>query len=548
MVRVNQAIQSRSYPVGSEHYHRLFQHDSLMIEIAFREESSPPVEILLYVENLSSGKVQSSEIFLQGGPREFKALIPTDQCGVNRFKIKYQLNHQWFWDSVPFSYFIVDPIYIKDMRVYTLIPSASGHIGDWKKDLERIRNLGFNMIHLLPLTKMDTSESPYAATDLFSIDTSYTDPNDPRDGLSQFEDFVQTVCDYDMRLCLDLVFNSIGVHSNLSQYRPEWLVEDSQEPDGIKRAGWNDGKRWHKWLDLVLLNYEPFCNQTRKKLWQYMTEYALFWSRYAAKTHGMIRLDNLHSSHEGFTKHVLSKIREAHPELIVFGELFETEERIEQLVLDYGLNLLLATQWEHKFVPELREYIEYLHRKSDKVRYFSPISSHDSDSPAEEFGNVESTTPRLAISMLFGAGPSGITQGVEFGCSKRIEFIGRQGRVQMSGEKDFNQLIEKLNNLIKNNDIFQIPGNLRFIDKGHNAILGACRIDPKTQKPRFLLFVNLDISNDQQITVDIKQQQLDLSDALLRDALNDSHQRFSIEDDKLPIHLAPCEISILEIV
>ena len=64
-------------------------------------------------------------------------------------------------------------------------------LADWKDDLKRIKEMGFNAIHLLPITRLDTSESPYASRDLFDIDQSYLAEGSNKDSLSQLEEFIE---------------------------------------------------------------------------------------------------------------------------------------------------------------------------------------------------------------------------------------------------------------------------------------------------------------------------------------------------------------------
>jgi hypothetical protein len=524
----------------------LLKSESLLIAVTFRDDVDDLRGVVAQCENLACNQSRHFEIPLKKiGDKRFQANVNIPSHGVHRFKIRFQQRDTWYWDCRPFSYFIVDPDHLSDFRMYTYIPNVSGHFGCWVDDFRRIQDLGFNTIHLLPLTRMGSSESPYAAYDLFDIDPSFVDPSNQKTPRSQLEDLVLRAEKSGLHLCFDLVFNSIGLDSTIRQSRPEWLTEDSTEVDGIKRGGWSDGKKWHRWMDLAYINYDTPCSQSRLELWKYMSDYALYWSSLAAQTGGMIRLDNLHSSHESFVRRTLGEIREAYPEIITFGELFDTERRIEDLVLDYGLNFLLATPWEHKFAPQLRSYIKYLHGKQNRLRYLFPITSHDSGSPTEEFGDVRSTVPRLAVSTLFGPGPSGIVQGVEEGVFPKIKFIGRQGLVKSFGENDFSETIKALNALVQSDHAFQVAGNLIFIDHHHEAVLAACRQDTVTRDPRYLLFANMDIHGNQHITIDLNHYGLPLKGQKLTDVLTASSM--TIDHPQFNLDLPPCGIRVFKV-
>lgn len=520
------AIIERSYPVGRKNYFRIFRHEDLNLTIKFDPQQPRPEKVCIYFENVAFNKSRTYAYRIKGKEWTFTSKVPLRFHGVTRFKVKYLLRHKWYWDRRPFSYVIVDPEELKDLRIYTFIPNVIGHVGDWMQEVRRIKDLGYNMIHILPITPMGESESPYAAYDLIGLDQHFIKPNDSRSGKEQLESFVDCAVKLKMRLCFDLVFNNIGVDSRICRLRPDWLTEDPDEEDGIRRGAWHDGRQWHKWRDLAFLNYDLPCSHTRDELWQYMKEYALYWTGLAAKTKGMIRLDNLHSSHESFMRWVLGEIRKAYPHIIIFGELFDTEDVVEEKALQYGLNFLLGTSWEHKFVPQLRDYIKYTHSKKRKLNYLFPINSHDSYSPTEEFGSVMATQSRLIVSSLLGPGPSGITQGVEFGIEKKLKFIGRQAKVIIKGQHDFTDLIRNLNKLIADNAVFQIPGNLEFVDHNHHAILAAYRFD-KEKNIRFLIAVNLDIHNAHKITVTIPLQQLAMGLESMQCLLGEGHWELS---------------------
>ncbi|HLD45477.1 MAG TPA: hypothetical protein VJC18_08580, partial [bacterium] len=306
-----QAVVERSYPVGRKNFFRQSKTSLLSVRVCFDEQVTAPDKVCLHFENFAHNKSRVYTERLQGHSREFTCRVFPRFHGVTRFKIKYRLRRRWYWDNRPFSYFIVDPHRLRDIRMYTLIPNVSGHVGDWSQDLERIQALGFNTVHILPVTQMGISESPYAARDLFNLDTAFVNPSDAMPAEQQIESFVERACSLNMRLCFDLVFNNIGVDSLICRMKPEWLTEDPDEEDGIRRGGWDDGRQWHKWQDLAFINYDIPCSYTRDALWDHMRAYALYWSGLAARTNGMIRLDNLHSSHPLFIRWVLGEIRKA---------------------------------------------------------------------------------------------------------------------------------------------------------------------------------------------------------------------------------------------
>ena len=419
-----------------------------------------------------------------------------------------------------------------------MIPTVSGHIGDWKKLLHHIKNLGFNAIHLLPITAVDKTESPYAADDLFTIDHSYADPQDPRSILEQFEDFVREAKNLKIKLCIDIVLNHIGINSQMVKNRVDWLCTDESENDSIQRAGcWDQGK-WIVWRDLALINYNHPNKSVKYAIWHYMKEYTLFWINYAAYTDGMIRFDNLHSSDPSFLKFLSQHMKERYPNLIILAELFADPPTTQKFTYQFGIHLLTATPWMEPYAEQVRKSITKAHKDYPKIQYLFPLSSHDSSTPANEYGDVKSTVPRYAAYALLGTGNTGMVQGCEFGIPQKIDFIGRKSKMPLSKDSwgiDFGPIVKKIHELIYNNPLFQTYDNINFIDDNHGAIIAAYRFEKENPKFGYLIIVNFDPKNPYKLKIDLSKNAPDLISQTLYDisstseAINLSKPIFKIE-------------------
>ena len=426
----------RSYCGGRQNFSRACQGEVLTLTIT--TENSLPGGVragLVTTLNSEDGVTWAETDFVRADQRTLVCRVLPGRAGLHSFRAVFSLDDgaTWLPDTVPDAWVLVDPPQVDGLRLYTLIPTVSGTVADWTADLRRIRGMGFNAVHLLPVTTLGASQSPYAAEDLFALDPSYlTGGANPgglsqtEGGLSQMEEFVEEAKSLGLRLCFDLVVNHVGVDSAMARRAPDWIVPDQNQPDGFQRAGYWSGQTWRTWDDLVLIHYEHPSEAIRAELWAYVTEYALFWAKYANDTGGLVRLDNLHGSDPHFVQALTSALHSEYPEVALLAEFFTDDRTLLDTGLGWGLNLLLATPWEHKFAPDLREYLRYVHRVSGHVRYFMPITSHDSGAPAQEFGTSASTVPRYVAAALLGTGATGMPQGVEFGEQERIDFIGRK--------------------------------------------------------------------------------------------------------------------------
>ncbi len=536
---------SHSFPTEHGEYFRIYRNEPLRLEVEFLKDL-PNLTVVVHTNLGNHDGTWQEAKFQKIGPRRYGAELHADKCGSFRFKIKYSLDNgrNWYWDRVPFAEVLVDPANTRQVAMYTLIPTVSGPISTWKEQLQRVRAMNFNAVHLLPITAMGDSESPYSADDLFSVDRSYLDPADSRSGLDQFEDFVECARSLGIRLCVDLVLNHVGAASSLVRSCPGWIVSDHSEPDGLRRAGCWHKNQWIKWQDLVKINYDHPQRNVKADIWQYMTEYASFWSNYAAYTGGMIRFDNLHSSHEAFMTHCTRSIRRKFPDIVVLAEFFSDLPTLERKVPDWGLNLLLANPWECHPVGHLREYIGFLHHVSGKLRYFVPITSHDTGSPAQIYGAAQATLPRYFVMALFTTGQTGMVQGVEHGIAEKVEFIGRHGGFHVDTDRDYAPFITRINGLLEEYQIFTNSGNLCFVDNGHESILAAMRFGEFCNEHDVLLVANLDNEHEQSIELDLQQFNLPCP-LKLHNMLEDDH--LELTEPRVHLSLGPCAVKAFEL-
>ena len=498
----------RSYPVGRQNFSRACKGRNMTLTITTEEAFPPGIKAnILTTMNSRYGTEWEKYPFEKIDDRIMECVFKPRRPGLHSFRAEFSMDNgiSWSRDTVPDAWVLVDPPQVDGLRLYTIIPNVSGTIADWKADLVRIRDMGFNAIHLLPLTLKDTSESPYSAKELFNIDPGYLVEGSQLNGLEQLEEFIEEAKVLGIRLCFDLVLNHIGVDSSMSKIAPDWIVPDSKQPDGFRRARYWSNQGWQNWDDLVLINYEHPSDAIRSEIWSYMIDYALFWSKYASETGGFVRFDNLHSSNPDFVQALTTKLHARYPNVGIIAEYFADENILLNTGPKWGLNLNLATPWNYKFVPQLREYLNYIHRVSIHIRYYMPVTSHDSGTPAQEFGNIYSTIPRYVVATLLGTGASGIIQGVEFGLKEKINFIGREPRMELQTEPMFGLFIGKVNAILANYPAFRHGENCLFVDNGHPAIIAAFRESTGNQLYGFLIACNFDTTFGQHISIDLTQ-------------------------------------------
>jgi len=541
-----EGLLRRSFSVVPGDFFRIYQNEDLQLEVEFQKEEVR-ARVCIYTNiDCTNGEWRELE-FRKEKNSVFTLSYKVRRCGSYQFKLKYSLDDgkNWYWDRVSFSHVVVDPESLKDIRMYTLIPPASGDISDWTNLLPHIAGLGFNAVHLLPITSLDFSESPYSAYDLFSIDKAYRGKEEgENNGCAVFERFVEKSRKLGIRLCFDLALNHVGFRSRMVKMCPEWIVPDKNEKDGLKRAGCWHMNAWLKWEDLVKIYYDHPHPEIRTDIWDYMKKYSLFWAHFAYLTGGMVRLDNLHSSHEGFIAYLLKELRNAYPDLAVMAEFFTDSNTVLKKAAEWQIDLYLANQWEYPYASNLRNYLRYIHDIGRKVRYYLPITTHDTGAPAQLFGKAEAAVPRYAVTALMGTGKTGIVQGAEYGYPGKINFIGRGKRITFQENVYIAGGLRNINRVLVESPVFHQDGNLEFIDGGHGAVLGALRRPVSGSDTGYLIFANLDIHNGYKLKIDLSPH-APTNCINLEDRISGTRHEAKIND--ISVDIEPCGIRIFKI-
>jgi glycosidase len=481
-------------PIFNGHFIRTIRDSPLDFILESVDEHSLPELISLLLSLDERGDLWKEIPFQRESDRRCHLHLPLPRCGLFYCRVKYSLDtgRTWFVEPKPHHILFVDPPALKSLKLYTLIPRISGTFTDWGHRLEAIREMGFNAVHLLPITRMGHSLSPYSARDLFEPDPLFCDPTHPGNSTEQWTAFVENAARLEIRLCVDLVLNHIARDSRLAEQRPDWILTDPAESDGFKRAGCWHQNTWIRWEDLVLLNYDHPDPAVREELGNYMTQYALYWSHFANRTGGLVRFDNYHSRPERFLGQLTRRLSQEYPDLLMLAEYFADADSLERSVTEDGINLLLATTWEYPFVPDLRRYLAELHSRSPRLRYLTPITTHDTGTPAHLFGSADATRPRYTVNALLSTGQTGMVQGVEWGQIEKIHFIGPPEPFIEKPSADYRAFIRRIHQILDEHPAFHQLGNVVFVDDGHPAILAALRQSPKGIEGGFLVVANFD--------------------------------------------------------
>ena len=144
------------------------------------------------------------------------------------------------------------------VRNYT----AEGTFEGVRRDLDRIRGLGTDIIWLMPIhptgekCRKGTLGSPYAIRDYRAVNPEFGT-------LEEFQRLVDDIHAHGMKCVIDVVYNHTSPDSWLAEHHPEWFYH---KPDG------SFGNRVGEWWDVIDLDY------SNPGLWDYQIDTLKYWA------------------------------------------------------------------------------------------------------------------------------------------------------------------------------------------------------------------------------------------------------------------------------
>lgn len=115
--------------------------------------------------------------------------------------------------------------------------SKEGDFEGVRRDLQRIKNLGVDIIWFLPIHPIGKKErkgdlgSPYAIQDYREINPEYGTKED-------FKRLVEEIHGYGMKCIIDVVYNHTSPDSWLVENHPEWFYRKQNGSFGNKVGEW----------------------------------------------------------------------------------------------------------------------------------------------------------------------------------------------------------------------------------------------------------------------------------------------------------------------
>ncbi|MDE6407287.1 MAG: hypothetical protein K2K48_03880 [Anaeroplasmataceae bacterium] len=192
---------------------------------------------------------------------------------------------------------------LRNQVIYQVFPRQHSATGDFKgviADLDRIRNLGVDILYLLPIhpigekNKKGTIGCPYSIQDYRKIHPSLGTLND-------FKKLIEETQMRDMKLMIDVVFNHTSRDSVILNEHPEWMY---------KKNGVFSGKVGD-WWDVTDLDY------SNKDLWKELISTLCYWAKLGVDGY---RCDVASMVPVEFWKEARKELKKINPDFIMLAE------------------------------------------------------------------------------------------------------------------------------------------------------------------------------------------------------------------------------------
>ena len=332
--------------------------------------------------------------------------------------------------------------------VYVRNHTLEGTFQALRGDLRRIRNLGVDIIWLMPIhpigvkARKGTLGSPYAISDYRAVNPEYGTMED-------FQALVEDIHALGMKCIIDVVYNHTSPDSWLVANHPEWFYH---KPDG------SFGNHVGDWSDIVDLDY------TNEDLWSYQIDTLKMWAqivdgfrcdvapllpiefwRRARQEVAKVRSDCFwlsESIEPGFIEYLHSQNLVAHSD----SEIFEAFD----VAYDYDIWGVFRGQLEGKL--PLSAYADAVNGQERlypdnyvKLRY---LENHDNDRAAQIIPDRRKRRNWTAF-MYFQKGMTLLFGGQEVGDAHRPDLFGKD-TVRWDAGADDSDFLRRLSEIKKN--------------------------------------------------------------------------------------------------
>ncbi|HHT39607.1 MAG: alpha-amylase family glycosyl hydrolase [Acholeplasmatales bacterium] len=354
---------------------------------------------------------------------------------------------------------------LRNLTIYQVFlrQHLKGTFKSLEKDLNRIRNLGIDIIYLLPvhpigeLQRKGSVGSPYSIKDYLAIDDTFGTMED-------FKALIKAAHQLNLKIMIDIVFHHTALDAKLLATNPEWYYYKNGKLSG--KVG--------DWSDITDLDFE------KQPLWDYLIEVLLYYAKIGVDG---IRADVASLIPIEFWLKARKALLKENPDFIMLAESvhlgFVKEIRDQgfyaasdsetyqafDILYDYDIHDLFLNYLSDK--GNLNRWLEAIVKQesiySNNYVKLRNLENHDQDRIASYF----SADKLLQINALlfFLKGTTMIYAGQEYGVSKKPNLFENDVIDLTPKNEQLTNLIIKLANFKKDSLFSEGNFKIHFQDK-----------------------------------------------------------------------------------
>lgn len=234
---------------------------------------------------------------------------------------------------------------LRNQMIYQVFPRQYSDLSNFQgifQDLDRIRQLGVDILYLLPIhpigkkNRKGSVGCPYSIQDYWSIEPSLGT-------LEDFKQLIDGVHQHRMKLMIDVVFNHTSRDSEILKKHPEWMY--------CNEHGEFSGKVGD-WWDVTDLDF------TQKELWQELLKVLCYWANlgvdgFRCDVASMVPLE--------FWKLAREELLKINPNFILLAESIEVSfvKHIRDLGFEASSDCELYEAFDMEYDYDIWEYYEH---------------------------------------------------------------------------------------------------------------------------------------------------------------------------------------------
>jgi starch synthase (maltosyl-transferring) len=400
----------------------------------------------------------------------------------------------------------VDRVLARFGSWYELFPRSFGGFTGVQEQLPRLRELGFDVLYLPPIHPIGHTNRKGRNNTLIAEPGDPGSPwaiGDENGGhaaihpdlgtVEEFDALVQAAREHDVFIALDFAIQASADHPWLTEH-PEWF---NRRPDGTLKYAENPPK---KYQDIYNFNWN---SEDWQGLWSALLDIVRYWVDHGVR---VFRVDNPHTKPLPFWEWLIAEIHSTHPDVIFLAEAFTRRAMMRALAkLGFTQSYTYFTWKNQKW--ELEEYLNELAHTEER-EYFRPnffVNTPDilTDYLAE--GGPAAFAPRLILAATLSP-----TYGVYSGF-ENFEHVQRPGAEEYIDNEKFElkerrldgpllPLVQRLNQIRRDNPALQRLDNLRFLDTQNGALIAYAKREGRNL---VITVVNLDPHHAQEGLINV---------------------------------------------